>query len=322
VKPPAFESIRFVTSTAAARLIVTGGVHGNEPCGTTAIRRVLDDIYLERLSIVAGEVTFVPVANPLARARAQREGDRDLNRRLKPTNDPREFEDHVANWLCPMLQQHDVLLDLHSFQAPGEPFVMLGPVNNSGGLEPFGHAEREEALATRLGVRRIVDGWFGTYAQGVERRSARAPAGSVSDDRDALSGTGTTEYMRRVGGWALTVECGQHLDDRTAEVGYQAILNALAHLGLIDAPDPQRVSDIEALRLFRVFDKEHLGDRFSRAWKSFDRVGAGTEIATRQDGTRLNAEIDCHVVFPDINAEPGQEWFYLARPHERLTQKA
>jgi len=305
----AFESTRFAALSAGARLIVVGGIHGNEPCGTAAIRRVLQDIHVGRLSIVAGQVTFVPVANPLARERNRRMGDRDLNRGLAPTDDPRAFEDHVANWLCPLLAQHDALLDLHSFQAPGEPFVMLGPPNNSGELEPFGHAQQEEALALRLGVQRIVDGWFSTYAEGAERRGGQM-----------LDGIGTTEYMRRVGGWALTLECGQHADPRSAEIAYRAILHALAHLRIVDGPDPDPVGDVEELRLFRVFDRESEDDRFSRAWKSFDPVQAGETIATRRDGTHLNAEFDCHVVFPDANAKAGHEWFYLARPNDRVAR--
>jgi uncharacterized protein len=86
-----------------------------------------------------------------------------------------------------------------------------------------------------------------------------------------------------------------------------AINSALAHLGLIDAPNPPRVSDIQALHLFRVFDKEQAGDRFGRAWQSFDRVDAGDVVGTRENGTQLTAEFDCHIVFPDSNAEPGQE---------------
>ena len=146
----AFESIQFSAPAPGPSVIVTGAVHGNEPCGTIAIRRVLNDIEQGRVSVVAGTVTFVPVTNPLAYERRQRQGDRNLNRRLAPTDNPREFEDHVANWLCPLLGRHDALLDLHSFHTPGEPFVMVGPQDNDETLEPFSHAACEEALALRL----------------------------------------------------------------------------------------------------------------------------------------------------------------------------
>ena len=76
----------------------------------------------------------------------------------------------MANWLCPLLAQHDGLLDLHSFQADGQPFVMVGPLDNQGSIEPFGQAAQEEALVQVPGVNRAVDGWLDTYAGGVARR--------------------------------------------------------------------------------------------------------------------------------------------------------
>ncbi|HEV7913035.1 MAG TPA: succinylglutamate desuccinylase/aspartoacylase family protein [Albitalea sp.] len=315
----AFESIQFSAVAPGPRLIVTGAVHGNETCGTVAIRRVLDDIGQGRIEIVAGHVTFVPVTNPLACERGQREGDRNLNRKLAPTDEPREFEDHVANWLCPLLARHEVLLDLHSFHTAGEPFAMVGPENNDGTLEPFRHAALEEALAVRLGVRRIVDGWLGTYAAGVDRRRAlQSRSGDAASELHADYGVGTTEYMRRMGGWGFTLECGQHDDPRAPEVAYRAILNTLAHLQLIAAAPPPRASGVEALRLFDVVDKVHAGDRFSRDWSSFDPVRAGETIGTRHDGTPVQADRDGRIVFPNPAAEAGQEWFYLARPQQRF----
>jgi len=316
----AFESIHCAApTTPGARLIVTGAVHGNETCGSVAIRRVLDDIEHGRLVISAGAVTFVPITNPLAYERHQRQGDRNLNRKLAPTDDPREFEDHIANWLCPLLARHDVLLDLHSFHTTGEPFVMVGPENNAGALEPFAHAEQEEALAVRLGVRRIVDGWLETYAAGVNRRiEQRAPSDRAGIDQDPDYGVGTTEYMRRVGGWGFTLECGQHDDPRAPEVAYRAILNTLAHLRLIDAPPPEPAPKVEALHLFEVVDKVHDDDRFSREWASFDPIRSGELIGTRHDGTPLRATSDVRIVFPNPSGQSGQEWFYLARRSERF----
>jgi predicted deacylase len=118
------------------------------------------------VQLAAGSLTLVPVANPLAYANGRRIGDRNLNRKLTPTDRPVDHEDHVANWLCPLLAAHEVLLDLHSFQSPGIPFVLIGPKDNDGPLEPFRQAAREEALARRLGVARAVDGWLATYATG------------------------------------------------------------------------------------------------------------------------------------------------------------
>lgn len=310
-----FQSVSFTGLAPGPRLIVLGAVHGNETCGTQAIRRVIAEIESGQLDIVAGSVTFVPVTNPLAYARHQRMGDRNLNRNLVPTGMPLEFEDRIANWLCPLLAQHDALLDLHSFHTAGEPFVMLGPEDNSGTLEPFARAAEETALALRLGVHRFVDGWLDTYASGVARRVA---AGVSAREAGVHYGIGTTEYMRAQGGIALTLECGQHDDPAAPEVAWRAIHHSLAHLRLSAAAAPDAVTDNEALRLYRVIDRTHAGDTFVRDWASFDRVRAGEIIGTRHDGTPVTADREGYVVFPNPNAQPGQEWFYLARRSARV----
>ena len=310
-----FQSVSFSGLVPGARLIVLGAVHGNETCGTQAIRRVIAEIESGQLGLVAGSVTFVPVTNPLAYARHQRMGDRNLNRNLVPTETPREFEDRIANWLCPLLAQHDALLDLHSFHTAGEPFVMLGPEDNDGTLEPFARSAEETALALRLGVHRFVDGWLDTYAAGVARRLA---AGALEREADVHYGVGTTEYMRAQGGIALTLECGQHDDPAAPQVAWRAIHNALVHLGLAAAPTPEAVTETEALHLYQVIDRDDAGDQFVRDWASFDRVREGERIGMRHDGTPVAADRDGYVVFPNPNALPGQEWFYLAQPSARV----
>src|SRR5205814_4452389 len=141
---------------------------------------------------------------------------------------PKDFEDHIANWVCPLLQQHQVLLDLHSTRAATEPFAMLGPLDNEGDLQPFGHSHAERAMARHLGVKRFVDGWLETYANGVARRVKEGTGSELN--RSPIYGVGTTEYMRSVGGYAVTLECGQHEDPSSAEVAYRAIHNVLPFL--------------------------------------------------------------------------------------------
>lgn len=310
-----FQSVSFTGLAPGPRLIVLGAVHGNETCGTQAIRRVMAEIESGQLDIVAGSITFVPVTNPLAYARHQRMGDRNLNRNLVPTDTPAEFEDRIANWLCPLLAQHDALLDLHSFHTAGQPFVMLGPEDNRGTLEPFARSAEETALALCLGVHRFVDGWLDTYAAGVARRVA---AGASAREADVHYGLGTTEYMRAQGGIALTLECGQHDDPTAPEVAYRAIHNALAHLRLTSAPAPAAVADTEALRLCQVIDRAHADDTFARNWASFDRVRTGEVIGNRHDGAPVVADCDGYIVFPNPDAKSGQEWFYLAKRSTRV----
>jgi predicted deacylase len=302
------------------RFIVLGAVHGNETAGTRAIERVLEEIDSGALRIVRGTVTFVPITNPLAYRNAQRIGERNLNRNLRPRSEPRDNEDRIANVLCPLLAQHDVLLDLHSFQSPGEAFAMLGPSDNTGSLEPFTHAAREEALALRLGPRRIVEGWLATYAVGVKQRLQRTPPTEYHQllNTDPAYGVGTTEYMRGQGGYALTLECGQHADPNAPEVGRLAIHNALAHLGMTEASTPTARTDIQFLKLSEVVDRLHADDSLARGWVSYDAIRVGDLIATRADGTQIKAREDGFIVFPNAGAAPGNEWFYFARRSPRV----
>jgi predicted deacylase len=306
-----FKSTEYGGQHPGTRLIVTGAVHGNETCGTKAIQRVMRELDSGALVIRNGAVSFVPTANPLAYAKGERFGDRNLNRNLFPNEHPQDFEDRVANWLCPLLARHDVLLDLHSFKASGEPFVMVGPRNNDGPLEPFQHEQQERAMARRLGVRRFVDGWLRTYGAGVQRRLR----GDSQLETVLRYGMGTTEYMRSTGGYALTLECGEHTDPQAPEVAYRAIMNTLAFLGLIDAPSPQPVADeaMEALSMVAVYDKVSADDTFTRAWSSFDPVRKDEQIGTRADGTPVLAEFDGRILFPDSAAGANSEWYYLTR---------
>lgn len=77
---------------------------------------------------------------------------------------------------------------------------------------------------------------------------------------------------------------------------------------------------MEGLRLCEVIDKLHPGDTFARPWKSFDPLHAGQLIGTRHDATPVSAPFDGRLVFPNAGAHPGQEWFYLAKPHTRLSR--
>jgi predicted deacylase len=315
-----FKSVAYAATAPGPRLIVLGAVHGNETCGTRGIERAIAAIDAGELAMSAGRVTFVPVTNPLAYANNRRTGDRNLNRKLAPTEAPREFEDHVANWLCPLLAEHEILLDLHSFTAPGVPFVFMGPRDNAGPVEPYDRAALEEALACRLGVGRAVDGWLTTYAAGVAWRQANAAKfPDATLDLDPRYGIGTTEYMRTIGGSALTLECGQHDDPAAPDVAYGAIVRTLAHLRLIDAADPAP-APMECLSLVEVIDRLHPDDAFVQAWRSFDPVAEGQPIGRRHDGSAIVAPFAGFIVFPNPSAEPGQEWFYLARPSDRLSE--
>lgn len=315
-RPTSLRIHQFTALQPGPRLLVLGAVHGNERCGTQAIQQVLDELAAGAFTIERGTLTVVPITNPLAYQRRERQGDRNLNRNLRVNAQPADFEDRIANVLCPLLDAHDVLLDLHSFHTPGQPFIMVGPRNNAGSLEPFQLSQEEERLAAHLGPRQIVEGWMDVYARGVQRRQQAGNA-TASALLDTGYGVGTAEYMRGHGGYGVTLECGQHDDPEAVGVAYRAIRQTLALLGLSPLALKPPLSDFRVLRLVDVVDREHENDRFEAPWKSFDPVAAGQAIGQRHDGQRVTAPADGFVVFPNPNALPGNEWFYFAQKSER-----
>ena len=302
------------------RLLILGAVHGNETCGTRALALLFEELDRDQLVIKRGNVTFVPITNPLAYQLRQRTGERNLNRNMAPSAIPQDFEDRIANVLCPLLDTHDVLLDLHSFHTGGAPFVMIGPQDNTGNLEPFSHAAEELQLALHTGPYRILEGWLDTYARGLKRRATAADASGSGRSQSLVTntnyGVGTTEYMRSRGGYGVTLECGQHEDPKGVAVAKRAIEQTLALLGMTAtalAPLVPTAAEREILRLVDVTDRDDAADSFTREWRSFDAVKTGDILGIRSGGAPVKAPADGFVVFPNPRAEVGQEWFYFAQ---------
>ena len=305
------EIIRFAALKPGPKLIVLGAVHGNETCGPNAIGRAVEEFRSGKLRLRRGQVTFVPVANPKAFAQNSREGDRNLNRDLAERAIPQDNEDRIGNVLCPLLREHDVLVDLHSYTGEGEPFCFAGPEDNEGPLEPFAGGDAEWALAIRLGPTLVIHGWLDGYACYLAERERHG-----FPPLRPTEGVGTTEYMRAQGGYAVTVECSGHADPAGDKVAYRAVVSALAHLGLVDGP-ALRPTARQAIRITDSLLCEGEGDRVEPGLRTGDAVKAGQTIAHRRDGALVVAPENGFVVFPNPNARPGQQLVYLAVASER-----
>jgi N-alpha-acetyl-L-2,4-diaminobutyrate deacetylase len=305
------ETVRFAGLNRGAKLVVMGAVHGNETCGPTAILRAIADCRSGRLAIRRGQVTFVPVANLKAYQQATREGDRNLNRDLREKTIPQDYEDRIGNLICPLLREHEVLLDIHSFRGEGVPFVFAGPLDNTADVEPFRFAKAEGEFAARLGTDMVIHGWLDVYGRFLKERVRLGFSNaSISE------GVGSTEYMRFSGGYGVTLECGAHDDPQAAEVGYTAIVNALAHLGLTDvAPPPVALKT--AIQILDVFVCEAEGDRIEGAWKTGDPVATGQVIARRANGDAVEAPGAGYIVFPNRTAQPGDGLCYFGVASKR-----
>ena len=283
-------AVTLAATTPCPRLLILGAVHGNEKCGTAAIKRVLAEFESGALALEKGRVTFIPICNPRAYDADQRFIERNLNRYLVPMETPDCYEARLGNILCPHLASCDVLLDIHSYTVGGDPFILVGPFKSE-----------ERSYAESLGIATTLTGWTDAYAA-----TGRGPKGVPSEES-----TGTTESARRSGAVAVTIECGQHKDPKAPEVAYRAIHNVLRHFGFIK--ERRAVSRSAPKRLITVVSVHYRDEGWNlpKDWKHLEVVTKGQAMALGPNGETLKAPDDGFIIMPKYAAVTGEEWFYF-----------
>ena len=313
--------IKYASLNAGPKLIITGAVHGNQKAGAEAIAMAMD--FLDQNELTRGSVTFVPVVNEKAYELNERGAPTNLNRDLKILATPITNEEKIATRLCPELAANDVLLDLHSFKVGDEPFALIGPRNNIDTPEPFRFASEEEDIVKVLGVRTIAFGWLASNAFNsfddnafYSDTEAFTPPDPLSNIRFAV---GTTEYTRSNGGYACTLECGQHADPNAKNVGYNAILNALQLLNMLDRdvapPKPDyRCIEMQA-PMFRTCEEETLAPDF----KNFSPIAKGQALTYKDGAPKKVALQDGFIMFPGYASGVGEKMGYFATASDRIS---
>lgn len=272
------------------RLLVLGAIHGNEKCGTEAIDRMLGEIESGKYKIARGQATFIPICNPRAYAEDKRYIERNLNRYLVPVENPQTYEAKIGNILCTYFTGCEALLDIHSYTIGGDPFISYR-----------GESPEERAFAASIGVHTLLTGWEEVYA--IMGRGL-----PVSKEES----TGGPQYVRRHGGIAVTLECGQHKDPHASEVAYQGVLNALRHFGMLGGEEtvPPQAPPRCNVYMTHVFYRDE-GGTFPQSWKNFEPVKSGTVLATYPGGREIAAPNDGFIVMPKPGCPVGEEWFYF-----------
>lgn len=281
------KSFTYSAEESGPRLLILGAVHGNEICGTEAIRRVMGELDSGQLRLARGHVEFVPIANPRAHEAGQRFIERNLNRFFKKTENPKAYEAKLTNILSDMIDVCNYFIDLHSTTAGGIPFASVEGA----------HTE-EQVLAEAMGAEALLYGWHEAYA---------ASERTNSDPDESL---GTTAYARRHGAKAVLLECGQHKDPQSIEVAYKAIHGALRQIGLVEDAGKTTPPKPLAIRVTRVVFRGE-GGSFTENWGNFSPVQAMQKVAELADGSAVLAPADGYIVLPNPNTPPDTEWFYF-----------
>ncbi|MFM7851442.1 MAG: succinylglutamate desuccinylase/aspartoacylase family protein, partial [Flammeovirgaceae bacterium] len=94
------EQTTFHSLEKGKHLVVLGAVHGNEKCGTLAIRQAVSKFQTGEWQLQCGKVTFVPICNPEAYAQNKRFYQRNLNRHFYPKPIHIDYEDKIDPILC------------------------------------------------------------------------------------------------------------------------------------------------------------------------------------------------------------------------------
>ena len=290
--------IAYVQSFEAARpgphVLITALVHGNEICGAIALDRLLREGIRPRrgrLSFAFVNVAAYACFDPAAPS-ASRFVDEDFNRlwseeRLNGAAD--SVERRRARDLRPLVDDVDLLLDLHSLQQDQEALTLCGPL------------EKGLALARTVGYPAVVVADAG-HATGTRLRDYGA-FGDPASGRNAL-----------------LVECGQHWAEGTDRVALESCLRFLTATGTIEPGLAERFGLTETAPVQRVVQVTEAitveGESFVFAedYHGMEIIPrAGTEIA-RSDGQAIVTPYDdCVLVMPSLRLRRGQTAVRLGR---------
>lgn len=276
------EKYEFDSGKEGTKLLILAAVHGNETAGTNALRRLLKEIDEGKIKLQSGQLVMVPVCNPEAYKRDVRQIDENLNRVMKIHSRPMTYEQKLANEICPLIKDCDVLLDLHSTHCEGDvPFAFCDYPNAANSL-----------LINSLNVGYVLEGWPEIYAG----------QGEIEDN--------STEHCAHVyGRTGTTVECGYHKSAAAVELAYSAVISTLACFGMIEAEVRANCSKTHILMKNYVIKKRD--GELCKAYKHLDKVHKGEEIARYADGEILTAADDGYILLPNLKAEIGAEWYYF-----------
>lgn len=271
-------------------ILFFGAIHGDEPCGPTALKKLAGKFSTGELQVLNGSVTIIPVCNPKAFAGGVRYCEENLNRVFTHHPDPKTYEAKLANELALAVDQCDVLIDLHSTSSSSAPFVFLDYESD---------ANRQLAMAT--GLSNVLAGWIELYEK-IGKTDPKKPSYD------------TGHYAHEKGKVSVTVECGQHQSVSAERVAYRSAVNVLRYFGVIKGKTARvKTTEQKVFRLDRAYFADSAGDVLVKKWKNFEPVSRGQAIGQREGGVIVSALYDGYVVMPKQNSRAGDEWFYLAK---------
>lgn len=279
----------FAADTPGPHLVVSALVHGNEPCGASAVCRMLDMGIRPRrgrLTLLLAHVEAYKRFRSGAGA-AARFLDRDLNRLWRDDwidADATSREAERARQLRPVLAGADALIDLHSTASVAQPFFVLADLEKSRRLA--------DAMAWPP-MQQLMPGGCGEGRHLIDY-------GRFFDPLDPAA--------------AVTVECGRHTDrESSAAVALRAALLFLESQGAIEPRlDPLPAEPVRRFRTAAPYSVRSGDFRMLVSTEGFVAVARGQQVAV-DGGVPVRAPFDAIIIAPRPAPAAGTTAFLWAR---------
>jgi len=286
----------FTASEPGPHVLVTALTHGNEICGAIALDALFRAAVRPRrgrLTLAFDNVAAYSEFDPRYPI-ASRYVDEDFNRLWSPAtlDGPRQsIELERARALRPIVDDADFLLDLHSMQHATAPLMLAGLL------------ERSRELAQQVGIPELIMCDAG-HAAGPRMRDY----GGFGDPDSAKT--------------ALLIECGQHWEQRAAEVATDVTLRFLIAVGAATPDDVAALGgpDFNAHPRQRVIEVTEAvtitGDRFEFTdnYRGLEVISQkGTLVGHDGDREVRTPYDDCVLIMPSRRLVKGQTAVRLGR---------
>ena len=280
------ETFKFQSNQPGPHLVFTGRVHGNEPCGEMALKRLIEKLAEHEITLKKGRVTLMPCCNPEATLINKRFVDVNLNRIISTDLVEENFEAYEAK-LAPQIMSAidtcDAYIDLHSFTENMEPVTIC--IDNQN--------EQSQALAQVCGIKRI------------------------ECDSPLLTKPGaqmTIHYARHKHKPAVLVECGQHDDPHAVEIAYHAILNILVHFGMIEGKAATPIHHQFLVVRSAIYNDP--GQKLIFPLMEQDYIKAGDPLFKTEHGDIIHAHEGGLLFMRNPNTPEGEEYAYVCEAYD------
>ncbi|UCF19689.1 MAG: succinylglutamate desuccinylase/aspartoacylase family protein [Gemmatimonadota bacterium] len=289
-------------------LICIGGLHGNEPAGVQALRRVFQTLSRDPSLLICGEFVGL-IGNLAALSEGRRFLAKDLNRQwrvevvrrkegscgsIDEAAEDRERRELLAELdrVFGRARDETFALDLHTTSGESVPFVAMG-----------------DTLRNR-------------------RFALRFPLPMILGLEEHLDGT-ISEFLTLSGHTTITVETGQHASPAAVSNAEAAIWLALGEAGLLEASETARVRSarqrlgraaqgvprfLELRYRHPIFPGD--GFRMEPGFTNFDPVAPDQLLGVNNRG-EIRSRWRGRVLMP-LYQELGEDGFFIVREFRRL----